>query len=294
MNYPDVIIAGTAKAGTTALYHFLSQHPRIFPSKVKEPRYFAYKAQRADLWTNHAHPKDIVIKDWNAYKLLFEGSKKEQLNLEASPIYLYSQTAALEIKKANPECRLIFILRHPVERAFSHFRQLIGDGRENHSKFIDALKAEEKRIAENFDFSYHYTAMGEYARQLKRFCEHFSRDQMLIIDYKNFSTSPVSTIHQISSFLSLEEYPIDVSESHNVSKVTGNTALQTAIKLELPFKRHISKLFPTSIRERIKAKATSKPKPTKAETQYIINQLRDDIVELSSITSLNTESWLDI
>src|SRR3712207_6966731 len=38
---PNLFVIGAAKAGTTALYDYLTQHPRVFLSQVKETMFFS-------------------------------------------------------------------------------------------------------------------------------------------------------------------------------------------------------------------------------------------------------------
>jgi len=46
MTMPNFLIIGAAKSGTTALYLYLNQHPQIYMSPVKEPRFFALEGER--------------------------------------------------------------------------------------------------------------------------------------------------------------------------------------------------------------------------------------------------------
>ncbi|MEO1437121.1 MAG: sulfotransferase, partial [Bacteroidota bacterium] len=61
---PTFLIIGAAKSGTTSLYDFLVQHPEVFMSSIKEPRFFKYEGQTID-------PKDpvnqSVITDFETY-----------------------------------------------------------------------------------------------------------------------------------------------------------------------------------------------------------------------------------
>jgi Sulfotransferase family len=38
---PNLFLIGAAKAGTTALYDYLAQHPQVFLSRIKEPMFFS-------------------------------------------------------------------------------------------------------------------------------------------------------------------------------------------------------------------------------------------------------------
>ena len=49
---PNFFIVGAPKCGTTALSHYLRQHPRIFFSLPKEPHYFATDLPRYRMVTH--------------------------------------------------------------------------------------------------------------------------------------------------------------------------------------------------------------------------------------------------
>lgn len=291
MPFPDIIVAGTAKAGTTSLFQLLKQHPAIFPSRIKEPRYFAYAGERSDLWSVNADPSDEVVQDYEEYQKLYSGANDDHLTIEASPNYLYSPTAAQEIKKRSPNCRLIFILRNPIDRAFSHYSHMKRDEREPLPSFEKALKAETERIKKNYDFSYHYAAMGRYAEQLERFYSVFPRSQIKTFDYDRFSKEPELVLSEIFEFLSIESQNIDCGKRHNVSHQPPNTLLLKGIMSDSPIKKVVSKILPDSMRAHIKTAATAKPKPTKCEVEFLKNALESDTRKLAELVEWDVGSW---
>lgn len=105
----NFIIAGTQKGGTTALSAFLNQHPQISFAQVKEVHFFdtdyLFKAPPPPYHIYHRHFKN----------------KSGCIFGEATPIYMYWNPAIKRIKDYNPDMKLIFILRNPIERAYSHY-----------------------------------------------------------------------------------------------------------------------------------------------------------------------------
>lgn len=131
---PTFLVIGAAKAGTTSLYHYLTQHPSIYLSKIKEPEYFAY-------WRGDAPSHKEVITDWSKYKALFAGANEQQIG-EVSPAYLYFPYTSQDIKARLGPIKIIAMFRHPIERAYSHY---IHDRRscvEPHREFELAVEAE--------------------------------------------------------------------------------------------------------------------------------------------------------
>ena len=94
MSLPNFLIIGAAKAGTNALYHYLRQHPQVYMSPWKEPKFFAFESE-ADLGFRAANGKDApvnasVILDQGEYERLFDDARDGELARgEASTHYLY-------------------------------------------------------------------------------------------------------------------------------------------------------------------------------------------------------------
>src|SRR5580658_3890788 len=128
---PNFFLAGAPKAGTTSLYHYLSQHPQIYTSPIKEPCYFASefrsenctKSSRAAVERNQRDLQKYlespmrerrfggIITDWGDYQRLFEQARGQTAIGEASPGYLWSETAARNIHAKIPNAKILLILR---------------------------------------------------------------------------------------------------------------------------------------------------------------------------------------
>ena len=117
--WPNFFIIGAGKSGTTSLYHYLKQHPQIFMSPVKEPKYFAFAGQRL----NYTGPGDARIvpettTTREAYLDLFREAGDQSAVGEASTVYLGPiNGTAQRIAQQVPEARIVAILRQPADRA---------------------------------------------------------------------------------------------------------------------------------------------------------------------------------
>ena len=67
---PSFIVIGAARSGTTALYRFLRQHPRIFMSRNKEPNFFAFEGQALDYRGPGADEASRAATDWFSQHLV--------------------------------------------------------------------------------------------------------------------------------------------------------------------------------------------------------------------------------
>lgn len=163
MNLRNAFIVGAAKSGTTTLYYLLDQHPEVCTPAVKEPNYFSNLDNNSDLVKPGNGPGDdstVWTTDEKSYHGLYRPKEEHKLKIDASVSYLYSATAAAQIAEYDPDSRIIIVLRNPVERAFSHYKHLLRDGRESVS-FEEALSREERRISKGWEFSWHLTGMGD-------------------------------------------------------------------------------------------------------------------------------------
>src|ERR671927_280038 len=130
---PDFFIVGAPKCGTTALYVYLKAHPQIFMPFLKEPHFFG-----RDLSSRYGR---MTLAD---YLALFAGAKNDQRVGEASSWYLYSRTAAREIKEFSA-ADIIVIFRNPIDMMYAQHSQLLFQRQEEIVDFKEALAAESER-----------------------------------------------------------------------------------------------------------------------------------------------------
>jgi hypothetical protein len=207
MTLPNFIILGAAKAGTTALYHYLNQHPQIFMSPMKETNFFALM----DESLNFCGPGDcdfinrFSITSMEAYREQFAGSQGALAVGEASPLYLYSPKAPPRIQQHIPDAKLIIMLRHPIERAYSAFLHLVRDGRETTTDFGEALAMEEERIRAGWEHIWHYKNMSLYYEQVKRYYDLFDRSRIKLYLYYDFRTETMQMLGDVFRFLDVDD-----------------------------------------------------------------------------------------
>ena len=157
---PNFLVVGASKAGTTSVYEYLRQHPEIYMSRVKEPHYFSFLGGMPDFQgVNDDRFKAAVVTDEQQYRGLFDAVGGEAAVGEASVSYLYYPAAAENIHATIPECRIIILLRDPVERALSQYRQNVTNGREPLS-LSDAFEAEEARLDNGWRWIVAYRGAG--------------------------------------------------------------------------------------------------------------------------------------
>lgn len=200
---PDFLIVGAMKSGTTALNDFLSRHPQIFMSKKKEPHYFSSPSEgELPPWlyeADHESHKRIVTHR-SEYLNLFKGSG-DRLCGESSALYLNDAKAAERAAAMNPRMRIIAILREPASRAYSAWNYISRLGLEDLS-FPDALRAESSRV---MGPGFHYVTIGAYATALQPWIDAFGRDRVLVLNYDELLTAPMSVGKALCDFLEVDD-----------------------------------------------------------------------------------------
>lgn len=201
MTMPNFLIIGAAKAGTTALHEYLQQHPQIYLTPTKETNFFAFEGEVINFQgPGDEALKDFSITDLSSYQAEFAGVTKELAIGEACPSYLYFPQTAARIKQYIPDTRLIVILRNPVERAYANFLHIVRDDRETQRDFALALQDEATRIANNWEWFWHYIQVGFYGQQLQRYYEMFAPSQIKVYLYDDLKENAIATLQDIFSF----------------------------------------------------------------------------------------------
>jgi hypothetical protein len=204
---PDVVIIGAPKAGTSALHAALAQHPQIYASPVKEPKYYmcwdapppAYRGP------GDAHSNQEWIWRRADYEALFRGAPEDAVRLESTPFYLYMRGARRRIAEELPEAKLIVIVRDPIDRAYSNWMHLWVDGLEPISDFVEAWHAEDHRVAAGWAPFWHYQRLGRYGEQLADLFELVERKRVFVLRYWQLVSHPDETLNRVARFLGIAE-----------------------------------------------------------------------------------------
>lgn len=296
MVLPNFLIIGAAKAGTTSLYYYLRQHPQIFMSSWKEPKFFSLEGEELNFQGPTRTINVNSINNLDDYLKLFESVRDEVAIGEASPVYLYSPKAPLNIKKHIPEAKLIVVLRHPAERAFSSFAHLIRAGYETLS-FEQALEEESKRIKEKWAPLWYYKGKGFYAQQLERYFELFDREQIKIYLYEELVKDSVALVQDAYKFLGVDDSFVPDLTRMNVSGVPKSRFLHSLLTRDNQLKTLAKVVIPKSFRYGISTKIKKKnlgSKPVMSvETRNQLTEFyREDILRLQEIINQDLTHWL--
>lgn len=236
---PDFLIIGTKRGGTTSLWNYLLDHPlvpRMFPApNTKSTHYFEENWRRGERWYRSHFPTERRMR-----ALQRRHGARPKVG-EASPLYMFDPRVPARVHALMPDVRPIVLVRDPVERAFSHWKERRGNGLEP-LDFADALAAEPSRIAGEYErlatdpyyFSepldwYAYRARGRYIEHLRAWLELFG-DRLLVLLSEDLYARPEQTYRLVLDHIGL---PAHEPPSFEVYNDRRSAPIDPAIRTEL-------------------------------------------------------------
>ena len=296
-SYPNLIVVGPQKCGTTTLYGLLRQHPDIFLPDQKELHYFALGGQ-PPAYTDAAATAMNATAVWQkeAYEALYAASDAA-FKAEICPTYLYAPGAAAAIAAVRPDARIVAILRDPIDRSFSAYRHMKARGGEPADGFEAALAAEPDHIARNWQIMAHYTATSLYAPQLQRFYDHFPADQILVLDFDDLRTAPVETANRVLAFIGAPPLPEGTEMAQTNKTVVLKSGLMGRLLVNKPpWVRALKGLVPQELRWRIQRFLMSK---LRSDEERLTPEMRakltplfqEDAAKVRAMTGVPFDSW---
>jgi len=199
MNYlrPAFFIIGERKCATSSLYRYLIEHPQVLPCRLKEPQYFSKPALHRFMYRQHyfaLFPTQEATEasiDWYVPEEQ-HGFEVRQLHFTRDPTLscitgeasanTFAQVPPTRLRAVFPDVRLILCLRHPVDRAYAHYRML--------KRFADEGRRIPFQITDfqtDFidDFARkgggYFAGVSLYAKRLKKWAAAFGLERIALI-----------------------------------------------------------------------------------------------------------------
>jgi hypothetical protein len=221
---PDFLIIGAQKCGTTFLYQFLVQHPRVKSAFLKEVHYFDLNFAKGNNWYRSNFP--VQLRNTRTY-----------ITGEASPYYLFHPHAAKRASMVVPDAKLIILLRNPVDRAYSHYqhqvKRVTGEARETLA-FEEAIKAEERilpaEVSKMLQDEYYqspghrtrsYLSRGRYIDQLLKWSSLFPKRRMLVLRSEDLFDDTTKALERVLDFLAIPHWTPEAYSIPNKREYTG-------------------------------------------------------------------------
>jgi hypothetical protein len=289
---PDFVVAGAARAGSTAVVESLRSHPDVFVTQPKEPHYLAYAGGRPEFSGpgDEATINSVAVTEQDAYLRLFHAAADGQVRGEGSVSTLYQHDRALpRLADLNPQARVVLILRNPVDRAYSSFQYLRNRGYEEQPDFLAAVAEEEDRRRAGWHHLWHYTAMSHYADAVAHTLEVFGEDRVLVCWYDDLATRPDETLHRVHAFVGADPARRSTDEASGRVNASGTPkrawvqgaihraaqhhALKTVVKTVVPF----------AARERIRNANLTTQSVSDTDREQLAPVFQDDLTRLEGV-----------
>jgi hypothetical protein len=188
---PDFIIIGTQKGGTTGLHHYLSRHPEVAVSRIKELNFFIEEGVLPP--DPSGRPRGAWNKGVEWYREWFDPGKL--VCGEASPQYAshpHAEVVAARMAAVVPQVRLIYLVRHPLERMRSHYLMMSKRPGVNPGTFEAFVRSSE--------------ALGtsRYGTQLQAYLKHFPREHILVVESERLRRQRRAALAEVFGFLGVD------------------------------------------------------------------------------------------
>jgi sulfotransferase family protein len=271
---PTFLIIGSMKAGTTSLWYYLQDHPAVFCPSPKEINYFIGTG-----------PHWAKGREW--YESLFDEAGDAIAMGEASPAYAMAPTfdgVPARIAAVVPDVRLIYSVRHPIERMRAQWAHRVAMGRERRPA-EEALRNDPN-----------YLSVSKYAFQLERYLEHFSRDQILVITSEALRAERVEVMRSVYSFVGVDETWTSetIDEEHHR---TADKPLRTPMRAWFASRGLLGlvrSVTPSRMRSWYTRRATRTPLDPSVSAELIArlsDELTPDLERLREIAGPQIDRW---
>jgi hypothetical protein len=212
----NLIIPGAAKSGTSSLHTLLGEHPRILMSEPKEPQFFSFDG--------------LYQKGAESHNQVFEEKSGHDYYGESSQSYFVHEHAVERIEKNLDDPKIILLLRHPVERFFSHYRMKYKNAVEDRP-LMQAIRENGTDTSYEYDpvFGMYagkaggYIAFSQYSKYVPLWKDSFGEEGVLLLKTEDLKENQQDVASKCFEFLDLPDYDVgNTVHQHKTSEMTIN------------------------------------------------------------------------
>lgn len=301
--FPDFLIVGAAKSGTTSLYYFLCDHPRIFLPSRKEPHFLGiYPLPKQEL---HDEWKEWAILDYDRYVGLYQSAPPDMLVGDCSttylPLFRQCMASLTDLVDEPSDVKIIIMLREPVARMYSHYLMKVAAGRENLS-FGEATdpRTIERRMRDGYDMTFDYVLFSRYSEPVEYYMNNFKNVHVMI--FERFKKDPHGALGGLAQFLGVDgRWDVDTSKRYREGGVPAAGGVRKLIHrmffTQNPVTKNIRTLLPESLRLEIRRKIgrialdSAPPLNSLEGVQRIWASFREDIGRVREILGDPIPEW---
>lgn len=292
---PNFLVIGAFKSGTNSLYHYLEAHPQVFMCPANEPSFFAFEGRKMSggRWA------EGVVTNFEDYKKLFASVGDKVAIGEVSPTYLVSLEAPGRIKHYVPDAKLVAILRHPVERAYSQWQMEYRQGNEKMTDFSEAIKV--TKVVADGTIRRRFVGGSMYYQLLKKYYDLFDPSQICVLLFDQLSTDRNGLVKKLYGFLNIDSsfVPKNINARFNEGGGVPRTRTSGFLLQKLfPVLSSLKSLAPQGLREKFVTQARRqllvKPPELAPELRAELSTFfKDDILRLQELIKEDLSMWLN-
>lgn len=292
MTLPNFLIIGAAKAGTTAMYWYLAEHPQVHMSPLKETNFFAYgEDNEGSLLYGDPELHRFPVRTLSDYEDLFAGAGTAAAVGEASPIYLECPQTAERIRALLPESRIICGLRDPVDRAYSDYLMYL---RNRGLRFDPERDLTPHAMWARPDS--HWMRIGRYHELLRRYYEAFPREQMHMFLFDDIKQDAKQVVQNIYRFLGVDATVLpDLETPHNVGGVPSSMAMEKLLT-HRGLKATVEPWIPQRMANWVRRLRTSNLQAAPVLPEELRRELsenfRDEILATGDLIEKDLHAWI--
>lgn len=221
------MIIGAQKAGTTSLKNYLGQHPAFQTHPHKEFSYFFDQRENETGFDQ-------------AYKKYFDRESDDRFLLAKNAGLYVNESGLIRLKAHNPGCKLVLILRNPVERTYSSYLMEKNYGAIREPVEIIGPVMEK---ADSSDWRYAcFIGMSLYAGAIRMILRHFPKESLHLVRYEDLEHRPDNCCKEIFSWFGVDtNFQPDTSVRYNETRVNNSSRygkfISNLLKNDNPIKR---------------------------------------------------------
>ncbi len=300
---PNFFLIGAPKGGTSALAHYLSEHPSIFFSAPKEPHFWDadHEGSRMThgLWTLEDYLRLFKDVDPSRHRVIGEGSTS----------YMQSRVAVRAIMEFNPDAKFMAMLRNPVDVAYGEHGELVRHYHEDVTDFEEAWRLQEERAtgrrlprSPGIIQQLQYRDVARFGEQLDRLYELVPPSQRLVVLFDDFVSETRSVYQQVLRFLEIEDdgrtdFPqVNPARAYR-SGWLGRLYHAPPAIIEKPMRIVRSKIMANSgrLKQKVKDLVSVKQPRQKLRPEFrreLQQVFRDDILRVSELLDRDLNHWI--
>lgn len=271
---PKFIVIGAQKAGTTSLFHYLADHPQVYLHPIKEINYFA--------WPD-------TMRSLRRYVRYFAKAPRGAVCGDVSTDYAKYpniQHVPERMWKLLPDAKLIYLVRHPVRRAISHYHHKLLQGVRGMAPIDEELRA-----------GHDYTDFGRYYMQLEQYLKYFDSRQIQVVVFEEWLADKANTMSRIFRHIGCDASytPTNLDLRANAADASVQLTRLVHLLSRMPGYQSVRFKIPSSVR-RFAVRALSRrrpelPWPSPETVDCLAAQFEQDVEALTSYLGRRRSPW---